>query len=259
VNHTTPRLCDFGFFWRFGVGVLVICLVGGYIVSGVFLKQHYENRDGRAGVSFTDIQGAYAGAVVPSQLGEALERGHPDDLPDADRQALLDWLASDTVKQDYENFDLGDAMPADIIAVSCVQCHARSATVDGAFPSLPLEYADDVLKVAVGSELLPKDKGIVIQSLHAHAPSMAACALVLAILCGMTRWPRCLVGVVVSLAALGLLADLSGQWLARTEDAKWTWAIVVGGFFAAGGVGVMGLLALADAWLPGGTRRDEDA
>lgn len=257
MKHATPRLCEFGLLWRFGIGVLVICLVGGYVVSGIFLQKHYENRDERPGISFTDIQGAYAGAVVPSRLRGAIEAGHPDGLPDADREALLSWLRSDTVVQDYENFDLGDAMPADIIAISCVECHARGATGEDAYPQLPLEYADDALLIAVSKEIKPKDEAIVIQSLHAHAPSMAACAIVLAILCAMTRWPRCLTGAVVSLAALGLLADLSGQWLARTEDPAWTWAIVVGGFFAAAGVGVMGFLALADAWLPGGKRRAE--
>lgn len=257
MKHHTPRLCEFGFLWRFGVGVLIICLVGGYMVAGVFLKLHYENRDERPGLSFTDIQGAYAGVVTPSPLLESLRKGHPKDLADADRTALITWLESDRVAQDYDNLDLGDAVPSDIIATSCVQCHARGATGADAYPKRPLEYADDVLALAVSKEIRPKDEVIVVQSLHAHAPSMATCALVLAVLCGMTRWPRCLVGLVVAVAAVGLLADLSGQWLARTEDARWTWAIVVGGFCAAGGVGVMGFLALADAWLPGGKRPTE--
>lgn len=258
----TPRLTSFHPLWRFGVGLLAIVLAGGYVVSGVYLKQHYENRDERRGLTMTDIQGAYAGVVVPSPLRAAIERGHPSELggaglaesslADADRAALLAWLDGGRVREDYENFDLGEAMPADIIAASCLGCHARSATGDGAYPQLPLEYPDDVFAVAVSREILPKDPAIIVQSLHAHAPSMATVTLVLSLLAGMTRWPRVLVGLLVSVTAAGLLADLSGQYLARVHDARWTWAIVVGGFAASAGVGLLALLVVMDAWVPHG-------
>lgn len=252
-----PRLNEFGPLWRLGIGLLILTLVGGYVVSGVYLKQHYENRDERPGLTLTDIQGAYAGVVTPSPLLSALERGHPEDMNAADRDALLEWLRSDTIERDYENFDLGDGMPADIILVSCVDCHARGATGENAYPQVPLEYEDDVLSIAVSKEIRPKDPAIIIQSLHAHAPSMATCTIVLAILAGMTRWWRWLVGLVVSVSAIGLIADLAGQYLARVHDPAWTYAIVGGGFASSAGVGLLGLLALADAWLPGG-RRAED-
>lgn len=254
----TPRLTSFHPLWRFGVGLLAVVLAGGYVVSGIYLKQHYENRDERPGLTMTDIRGAYAGASVPSAMKAALERNHPEDLAQTDRQALLAWLAGDRIREDYENFDLGDVMPADIIAASCLSCHARSATGEGTFPKLPLEYPDDVFAAAQGRELLPKDPAIIIQSLHAHAPSMATVTLMLALLAGMTRWPRTLVGLVVAATAAGLLADLSGQYLARVHDPRWTWAIVGGGFAASGGVGLLALLVVMDAWVPlGGSENAE--
>lgn len=257
MTGTLPRLCDFGRLWRLGIGLLVICLVGGYAVSGVYLKQHYENRDERAGLSFTDIQGAYAGAVSPSLLLSAIEDGHPEGLGEADRTALLDWLRGGRVREDYENFDLGEAMPADIIAISCVSCHSRGAAGEDAYPSVPLDYSDDVFAIAQSKEILPKDPKIIIQSLHAHMPAMATCSIALAILAGFTRWPRALVGLLVTVTAVGLVADFAGQWFARTHAAGWTWAIVLGGFAATGGVSLLGLLAVADAWLPRGRARDD--
>ncbi len=258
---TTPRLTSFNPLWRFGVGILAICLAGGYMVAGFYLQHHYENRDEVPGISMTDIQGAYAGVVVPSPMRAALEAAHPADLADADRQALLDWLSGDRVRQDYENFDLGDAMPADIIAVACLDCHKRSATGDGAYPELPLEYPDDVFAVAQSREILPKDPIIIVQSLHAHAPSMATVTLVLALLAGMTRWPRCFIGLVVAVTAIGLLGDLSAQYLARvrTGETWWAFVIVGGGFASSGGVGLMSLLVLLDAWLPGGRPKPKKA
>ncbi len=244
-----PRLSDFGFFWRLGMGLLVVCLVGGYVVSGVYLKQHYENRDEQPGLTFTDIQGAYAGANVPSPMLGALERGHPDDLAVADREALVRWLTSDSVRADYENFELGEEMPADIIAISCLECHSRSSAAD-VKASPMLDYPDDVFANAESKEILPKDPKVLVASIHAHLPAMATCSIALALLAGMSRWPRAVVGVLVTATAVGLIGDFGGQWLARTQGPGWTWAIVVGGFFASGGVGLLGLLALAEAWLP---------
>lgn len=252
------RLCDFHPLWRFGIGLLVICLVGGYVVSGIYLRQHYQNRDERPGLTFTDIEGAYTGVTIPSPMLKSLKSGHPEDLSDADRKALEDWLTGGRVRQDYDNLDLGDAVPSDIIAASCVSCHARSATGPDADPKLPLEYPDDVFAQAQSSEILPKDPKIVVQSLHAHAPSMATVAIVVALLAALTRWPRLLVGFVVAVAGVGLLGDLGGQWVARSTGAvAWVWVIVVGGFMAALGVGLLGLMVVLDVWWPNRDKKQE--
>lgn len=254
-----PRLGDFGFFWRFGIGVLAICLVGGYMVSGIYLYQHYENRDEQPGLTMTDIEGAYAGAVAESPLRKAIKRGHPEDLPADERAVLIEWLASDNVQAGFDDIDTYEIPPSDIILYgSCVECHAAGAEGEGAYPELPLEREDQILAIAVSREILPKDEKIVVQSLHAHAPSMAVCTMMLAVLAGMTRFARPIVGLVVAAAAVGLLADLSGQWLARTQGGVWTWAIVVGGFAASAGVGLLGLMVVLDAWLPGNRTKKPD-
>ena len=253
------RLCDFHPLWRLGIGLLVICLVGGYVVSGMYLKAHYENRDERPGLTFTDIEGAYAGVTVPSPMLKSLREGHPEDVAPADRKALEDWLTGGRVREDYENFDLGDVMPSDIIAAACMNCHARGATGPDADPGLPLEYPDDVFAQAQSREILPKDPAVVIQSLHAHAPSMATVTIVIALLAGLTRWPRAAVGLMVALAGVGLLGDLGGQWLARsTGSSLWVWVVVVGGFASSLGVALMGVMVLVDLWLPG-TKKDAAA
>ena len=254
-----PRLCDFNPMFRWGMALLALCLVGGYIVSGVYLHQHYEGRDERPGLTLRDIEGAYHGVTTPSPMLSALENGHPDDLEpglllDQDREALIAWLKSDRVREDYENFDLGDQMPADIIAVSCLDCHARDATGNSAgehaVPEMSLEYAEEVFALADSTRILPKDPENIVRSLHAHAPSMAVCTMMLALLGGMTRFPRPLIGAVVLVAAVGLIADLAGQYLARVSVREWTYAIVLGGFAASAGVTLLGLAVVIDALIP---------
>jgi len=114
--------------FRAGIALLTITLVGGYFVSGLFLRWHYENRDEKPGLTMNDFVGAYHGVQSPSPLIEALESGHPESLSDPERAALLEWLRGDRLSQDYDNLDLGENAPSEIIAFNCLDCHTRSAT-----------------------------------------------------------------------------------------------------------------------------------
>ncbi len=126
--ESMPRLGSFPFFFRMGICALVITLLGGYIVSGLHLRWHYDNRDEVPGLTINDIVGAYHGVQTPSPLIEALESGHPDTIEDYERTELLGWLEGDRVSLDYDNLDLGELAPSEIIAVSCVDCHTRPQT-----------------------------------------------------------------------------------------------------------------------------------
>ncbi|MEZ6243250.1 MAG: hypothetical protein R3B57_09420 [Phycisphaerales bacterium] len=253
-----PRLKDLHPFARLGVTLLVLTLVGGYVVAGLHLRWHYDNRDERAGFSLDDIRAAYHGITSESLLLAALKRGHPDALDEADRKALTDWLASDRINTDYDNFDLGDQAPSEIIATSCLDCHSRSATGAEAYSTLPLDKADDVLSIAYSRDVQPSPTKIVAVSQHTHAPTMALVLLVVGALGVMTRWWGWLSGLVLAIGGGGLLADMGGQWLARTNEA-WVYAIVVGGFAYAGSVMLMGLAVIVDLWLPGGRSRVSDS
>lgn len=249
-GNNIPRLKDFGFWVRCGVSVTVIAILAGYGVAGYYLKQHYENRDERPGLTMTDIKGAYAGAMVPSPLLGKIESNHPETMSAADRETLVTWLMSDTTKRDYENFDL-DPMPSDVMFDNCVSCHARNATGETAFASVPLEYWDDIAPLAITREIKPKDMKLVVQSAHAHVPSMAIVLLGLTALAAITRWPGLLVGVVSTGAGLGLIADFGAQWFAR-DFPQLTVVIVGGGALYAGAIALLGFAVLLDCWLPGG-------
>lgn len=244
-----PRLCDLHPLFRLAIAFGVVTLLGGYLVSGLHLMQHYENRDDRPGLTLDDIRGAYVGVSKPSPLIAALESGHPETLAPADRSALLEWLASSEVSLMYDDLDLGDDAPAEIIAANCVSCHARGATGDDAYPQLPLEYWDDISPIIASVDVQPNDRAIIAASIHAHAPSMAVILIVLVLAASMTRMSGLLTAGVAALSSIGLLADMAGQWFAASFEPL-VYAIVGGGFVYSAGVGLLGVVVLIDCVIP---------
>jgi len=250
-NSPTMTLRSLPYLYRVGIALLVVTLLGGYVVSGFFLRMHYDNRDETPGLTMNDIIGAYHGVQTPSPLIEALESGHPDTIEDFERTALLTWLRGDRVSQDYDNLDLGDEAPSEIIALSCLDCHTRDASGEGTYSEVPLEYWDDIQKLSVSKDIQPAGPNIVATSQHVHAPMMAVVMMVLGVLGAMTRFSKGFIGFVVSIAAAGLLVDMAGWWITR-EVAGFAYAIVVGGMLYAAGTMIVGFIVIADCLLPAG-------
>lgn len=244
--------------FRLGVALLVVTLLGGYVVSGLHLRSHYENRDQIPGLTMDDIIGAYHGVQSPSPLVSALESGHPETLSDHERDALLDWLSGDNLSGDYDNLDLGEDAPAEIIAVNCLDCHTRGATGEDAMPSVPLEYFDEIERIAHSKDIRPVGENIVAMSQHAHAPTMAVILLVVGAVGLLTRFNARLIGFVVFASGLGLLVDMAGWWITR-ELAWFAYAVVISGAIYAIGTTLIGLLIVLDCVLPAGKQETTES
>jgi hypothetical protein len=260
----TPfRLRDLGLAVRLGLSCVVLVLLGGMAASFVHLVWHHQNRDERPGLSMTDIKGVYHGVLSRSPLAVSLEAGHPEALPAPARDALLDWLlgrrrpdgtrppeGNPRLGDDYDSPDLGDLAPAELLGTHCLKCHARGATEGGGIGRrVPLEFFDDVRRLAFSREISPMSLEILATTTHTHALSLGVLALAVGALLCVTSWPRALVGGLALLTGLGLLLDLASWWLAR---GRVEFAYVVagaGGVFNAGLV-LMMLAVLADLWLP---------
>lgn len=243
-----PRLRNLGLGMRFGLTCLILTLLGGMFASLVFLYDHYRNRDEEPSLTLRDIEGAYRGASIPAPLLTALERGHPDNLPAADREQLLAWLRGQRIPENYENFDMGP--PADLIAANCVSCHTRAAAADpnsGISPSL--EFADDVLRVARTREMQPTPTRVLVISTHAHATTLALVGALAAALLYLSFWPRWLVGLLVAVIGLGLLVDV-GSWWATRYQREFLYGIVVGGAMFNGGIWLSMVMVLIELWRP---------
>ncbi len=251
------RLRTQGLGARLGLSMIVLTLLGGLAVSGWYMAMHHEKRDDRPGLTMTDIRGHYHGVNAPSPLLESLEDGHPDGLPDDTRQALIDWLRGDRISEDYDNLDLGDRAPAELIAQHCLDCHSRRSTGDDAYPELPLDYWDDVRAIAYSREIRPVDMEILAASTHTHSISLAVFAVATAALLLLTGWHPTLINLLVALMGFGLAADLASWWGARWDD-RFVYLIVGGGFVFSASVGVALLLVLADLWRPHTRRSASD-
>ncbi len=246
----TSILRQLGLSARLGVSLIVLTLLGGLTVSGIYMAVHHENRDEQPGLTMTDIRGHYAGVSVRSPLLSAIERGHPESQSPEARKVLLDWLKGDRISEDYDSLDLGDLAPAEIIASDCVSCHSAQSTGADAFPQLPLDYFDQVKKVAHSSDIRPVGIEVLAASTHTHAISLAVLSLVATGLLLLTGWPRGLTSLLVLLIGVGLALDLSGWWIARLY-AGIVPMIVVGGVIFAVAVALSLLLVIADLWRPG--------
>lgn len=233
---------------RLGLVFFTLCLAGGYLLaSGSHMVEHYQNRDGRPGMSFTDVKSAYHGATVPSPLLAALNRHHPPELPASDRAELIRWLEGENVASAFDNPDFGDFTPKEIIDAHCISCHTAPAE-KGA--GLSLRNWPEIQKVAFAVDVFPTDKKILLASLHAHASTMAGIGMILSLLALLTSWPRWLVGGLILLAGLGLAVDVGSWWPARDYEALVP-AIIAGGITHSGSMAALMLLIVVDLLRPG--------
>jgi hypothetical protein len=261
VRHDHPlRLRSLGLLARLGVAAFVLVAIGGAAASGLYLYMHHEERDERPGLTLDDVKAHYHGIVSPAPLLESLESGHPEDLADRDRDILVNWLRGDAgaLSQQYDSLDLGADAPAEIIAVSCLACHARSSTGPDAAPGIPLEYWDDVEALSISRDVQPVPTDILAASTHTHALGMASIGIAIALLGLLTSWPTRLVGALVGLTGVGLLVDLSGWWITR-EVAEYAVVVTIGGTVFTSGMTLIGVLVLADLCMPRGNRRADQS
>lgn len=244
------RLSQLGLGARVGLGALLLVLLGGLVASSAHLVEHHHTRDERDGMSFDDVVGVYHGIRTEAPLVSALERGHPEELTKPQRQLLLDWLASGQIAEGYDSLELGDDAPAEILDAHCLACHSKNATEgEGIGQTIPLEYFDEVERLAISRDVAPVAEAILLASIHTHALGMGTLSLLFVLMALATRFPARLVGFLAATCGLGLLADLSCWFLARGSESLVT-LIVVGGGVWMSSCALLGLMSLFELLLP---------
>lgn len=256
MSHQQLRIRDFGCGVRLALTLLALTVLAGSGVSGYFMKIHHDGRDEVDGFTIDDIRAHYHGIQSRAPMLKALNNHHPADLNDTSRHALIDWLGSNTLKEDYDNFDLGDMAPETIIAENCVSCHSSDASGEDAYPKMSLRYFDEVMSVSVSRKINPMNEKVMYQSLHAHSLGLASLTIVTVLLLAWTRVPRPIAGFIAFITALGLLIDL-GMWVGTRYWEPGVYLIVGGGLMYQVGVVLSLLIVIADLWLPKFTKAND--
>lgn len=246
----TFRLSSLPLPFRLGLALVVLVLMFGLAMSSTHLFLHHENRDGRAGLTLDDLTGVYHGIQAKAPLLLSLDRGHPEKLPPADREALTKWLAMPDLAQAYDDTKAGDRAPAEILDRQCLSCHARDAKEgDGIGKKLPLEYWDDVKAQAQSRSVEPNAIGIVIASAHTHALGMGGLTIAAMLLALLTRWSCRLLGALTLASGLGLLLDLACWLPSRSIEALVPVLAASGGLWMTS-TGLLLLATLGELLLP---------
>ncbi|MHC4943577.1 MAG: hypothetical protein ACYTG7_11225 [Planctomycetota bacterium] len=246
------RLCGLSIPLRIAVTCLIAVLAGGLAASAYQMWHHYHNKDENPELSMDDIIGSFHGINQPSRLLEAVKGDMREYIPtDEEYDALVKWLGGSRISEDYDSLELGDYSPAEIIAANCLKCHGRDSTEGGGVgKSVPLEYWDDVKRLAFPKNLDPVSVSILATSTHTHALTMPMIGLLAGLLFLATGWPRSLRHGLVMLALLALLLDIGSWWLARSSEMFCYVIVGAGGAF--GGLCALMLLgAFLDLWFGG--------
>jgi len=228
------RLRRMGLSLRVAATILLIILGGGYAAAVQHMFDHYENKDERPGMSMDDVTGSFHGVNSEATMIVAINTTMREHLTDGEHAALLEWLQGSRISEDYDNLDLGENAPADIIDRNCLDCHSRNAQKgDGIGARMPLEYWDDIKPLAFSKQFDPVPLEILTISTHTHALSMGMVTALTALLFLGTGWSCRWRNRIIALTFLALLADLSSWWLARWCEPFCTVLIVAGGVYGA--------------------------
>ncbi|MEZ5977899.1 MAG: hypothetical protein R3F34_06755 [Planctomycetota bacterium] len=232
---------------RLGATGFVLVALLGLWASMKQIEQHHGKNDGEPGVSLTDVVGAYHGAKIPAPMRSAVEgtlAGHGGvTLEQDERAAMLAWLDDGRAAEMFDDIDLDDMAPVEILARRCGECHSSS----GGAP--PFDTFADVKATLSDKELVPTPPELQLTSLHSHAPGMVAFGLVLALAALVSRFGRFLRSLPLALAGIGIALDL-GAWLPARDSASLVYAIVAGGALFAAGCALACALVLLEVWLP---------
>ncbi len=244
------RLRDLPLGARLGFTCIVATIGGGLVMSATHMMWHHGNRDERPGLTLDDVRSQYHGLDATAPLLVMIEKGHPANLAPAAKEPLIKWLKSTRVAEDYDNIDMGDNSPAELIAKNCLSCHSRKAPdAQAAAKKLPLDTWQDVKLVAFTRKINKTGDNVIAASLHTHALGLGSLAAVTAMLAVCTNWNRKLISSLVFVACAGLLVDLVCQWFAKGSMSL-VYGIVGGGAAYAGATGMMLICIFAELWRP---------
>jgi hypothetical protein len=188
----------------------------GYLFAMIQIYEVDAGRDGKPGLSASDIAIAYGGSKAASKLESALSGPMSGILAADDVATITRWVHAGADEAGYES----QSKP--IIAKRCAGCH------DGSNPHLPnLSSYDDLAKTA------QIDTGMSIATLvrvsHIHMFGVTFIFFIMGLIFSHAYvrpvWFKC---AVIALPFLAVIID-TGSWYLTKINPAFAWTVIVGG------------------------------
>ena len=207
-----------------------------YMFALLNLYYTHEGRDGKPGLSVTDVKIAYYGSHNQTRLGAAINGPMEVNLPNAAAKAdILNWLANGAKEDEFQS----NIKP--ILDNNCIMCHSAESGM-----SIPhLTSYSEVLK------LTKIDTGTPIPALvrvsHIHLFGIAFILFFVGrifILCEMNPWTK---RVMVGIPFFFLLGDIASWYFAKIVPG-FAYAVIAAGAMMGLSFGAQILFSLYQMW-----------
>lgn len=195
----------------------------GYLFAMLQVYEVHAGRDGKPGLSATDLVIAYSGSHADTRLEAALKGPMKDRLPDEERQVIFDWIhAPGGAVYRGGGQEAFDEVVKPIIEKRCLACHG------GYNPHIP-----NLSTFAGVSAVVEKDTGKDIFSLirisHIHLFGLTFIFFVISTIFVKARMnPPWFKSAVIAVPFITILLDIASWYLTKLY-AGFAWVVMIGG------------------------------
>lgn len=232
------RFSDISVSERILNSLFLLSIVFGYLFSLGQVYVTHQGRDGRPGLSITDIAIAYHGSPEQTRLAAAINGPMAGNLKSPeDKAAILSWIDSGASPAIYQS------QVAPVLQRDCLGCHSPASGMS--VP--PLTRYDEVVK------LTEADRGASIPSLirvsHIHLFGIAFILFFVGKLFVLTDMPVWLKRLTIGVPFISMLTDILAWYLTR-ETPNFAYLLVVSGAFLGLSLNFQIGLSLYQMWVP---------
>ncbi len=215
---------------------LALLVLGtGYLFAMIYLFEVHAGRDGKPGLSVTDLVIAYSGSRGDTRLEAAIKGPMMAMLPREDAAAMIAWVRGGAGKEDFE------AKVVPILKAYCLACH------DGSNPHVPnLQGYANVIQMAkldVGMDLFT-----LVRVSHIHLFGLTFIFFITgSIFAHAHVRPAWVKYAIIAVPFLSILLDVSSWYLTKVHTA-FAWVVMISGFFMGIAFALQWAVSLYQIW-----------
>jgi len=214
----------------------------GYLFAMIQIFEVHAGRDGKPGLSTTDLVIAYSGSHADTRLEAALKGPMKDMLPAQEREIIFDWIhmKGGVVHRGggEEEFNK-EVMP--VIEKRCLACHG------GQNPHIP-----DLSSFAGVSGVVTKDTGMDVFSLirisHIHLFGLTFIFFITSTIFVQTHirpaWFKCMI---IATPFFTILLDIASWYLTKIYMG-FAWVVMIGGILMGLTFAIQWLVSMYQMW-----------